>query len=101
MMKPNAITLAVLLVGLPAIGANAQVTLDVSKITCKQYRSYEIVNPNDIALWLSGYYNGMKRNTVIKPQTFKQNVSQVNDFCVTNPNMPLMQAVEKVLGENK
>ena len=35
--------------------AQAQVTIDVSKITYKQFRSYAITDPNNIALWLSGY----------------------------------------------
>ena len=35
--------------------ARAQVTLDISKITCDQYTGYKITNTQNIAIWLSGY----------------------------------------------
>jgi hypothetical protein len=31
--------------------AQAQVTLDVSKITCEQYNAYKVTNPQNIAIW--------------------------------------------------
>ena len=36
--------------------ARAQVMVDVSKITCDQFVTYKIVNPEYLAIWLSGYY---------------------------------------------
>ncbi len=45
--------------------AHAQVTIDVSKITCEQYILYSVADPKDIAMWLSGYYNAKRNNTVI------------------------------------
>jgi acid stress chaperone HdeB len=77
--------------------AQAQVTIDVSKITCKQFRSYEVTDPNNIALWLSGYYNGKRNNTVIKVDTFKDNLEKVKDYCITHPSVTVMQAVETLL----
>ena len=43
--------------------AHAQVMLDLSKVTCDQWAGYKITNPQNIALWLSGYYNGKRGNT--------------------------------------
>ena len=37
--------------------AQAQVIVNVSKITCDQYVHAKITTPNLIAAWLSGYYN--------------------------------------------
>ena len=78
--------------------AHAQVTLDLSKITCDQWSGYKITNPQNIALWLSGYYNGKRGNTVIDTQGLAAENQKLRDFCITNPQMPVMQAVEKVLG---
>jgi HdeA/HdeB family len=57
--------LALSFVAFAASPAGAQVTIDVSKITCEQYILYTVANPHDIAVWLSGYYNGKRNNTVI------------------------------------
>ena len=52
----------VLYVGVAALlsisAANAQVTIDVSKITCEQLVLYQITNSENIAVWLHGYYSG-------------------------------------------
>ena len=55
--------LVLALVAVPA--AQAQVTIDMSKVTCEQYLGYKIINPNDIAMWLSGYYSAHRDNTII------------------------------------
>ena len=81
--------------------AQAQVTIDVSKITCQQFRGYAITDPNNIALWLSGYYNGQRNNTIIKVETFKENLEKVKDYCITHPSVTVMQAVEALLGARK
>ena len=81
--------------------ATAQVTIDVSKITCQQFRSYTITSPNNIALWLSGYYNGRRNNTVINVETFKENLEKVKDYCITHPTVTVMESVEALLGIEK
>ena len=82
-------------------GAQAQVTIDVSKITCEQFRGYSITDPNNIALWLSGYYNGKRGNTVVSVQHFKEVLGQVKDYCITNPKITVMQAGEAILSKSK
>jgi len=81
--------------------AHAQVMLDLSKVTCDQWAGYKITNPQNIALWLSGYHNGKRGNTIIDTQGLAAETQKVRDFCITNPQMPVMQAVEKVIGGGK
>ena len=81
--------------------AQAQVSLDLAKVTCDQWAGYKITNPQNIALWLSGFYNGKRGNTVIDTQGLAAENQKLRDFCITNPQMPVMQAVEKVLGGTK
>ena len=79
----------------------AQVTIDVSQITCAQFRRDEITDLTNIAAWLAGYYNGQQRNTVVNVQSFKDDLERVKDYCLPNPTVTVMQAVEAVLGKAK
>ena len=101
MMKLKINILSPILFCLIISAAQAQVVVDVSKITCEQFRGYAITDPNNIALWLSGYYNGQRNNTIIKVESFKENLEKVKDYCITNPKVTVMQAVSAVLGNGK
>ena len=79
----------------------AQVTLDMSKVTCDQWAGYKITNPQNIAFWLSGYHNGERRNTVLDTQALSAQTQRLRDFCLTNPQLPVMQAIEKLLAADK
>jgi hypothetical protein len=90
--------LAVLLaIGGVLQNAHAQVTLDISKITCDQWAGYKITNPQNIALWLSGYYNGKRGDTQLDTQKLAADTQKLRDFCITNPQVPVMNAIEKVI----
>ena len=99
MMKTKTNILSSIFLCLIISTAQAQVTIDVSKITCKQFRSYAITDPNNIALWLSGYYNGQRNNTIIKVDTFKEKLEKVKDYCITHPSATVMQSVEALFGK--
>jgi acid stress chaperone HdeB len=77
--------------------AGAQMTIDVSKITCEQYIRYTVANPHDIAVWLSGYYNSKRNNTVINTQELREQALRVLAYCDGNQRSTVMDAVEKVL----
>jgi hypothetical protein len=93
----------VFVLGALALGASlparAQVTLDVSKITCWQFVTYKVTNPQFIAIWMSGYHHGKRGETVIDTQALVANATKMQDYCTKNPDVPFMQAVEIVLGE--
>src|SRR3954451_12634235 len=93
--------LALILVAAAVSPVHAQVTLDLSKVTCDQWSGYKITNPQNIALWLSGYYNGKRGNTILDTQALTADVQKVRDFCIVNPKTPVMEAVEKVLVSGK
>ena len=83
-------------VGMANTQAHGQVTIDVSKITCQQFRSYSITDPNNIAIWLSGYYNGQRNNAIMNVSSLKQNLERLKDYCITSPTATVMQAVETI-----
>jgi acid stress chaperone HdeB len=78
--------------------APAQVTIDVAQITCRQFLLDKVAPTKSIALWLAGYYNGKRNNTVIDPNQMERNVDKVEDYCRLNLDITVMQAVEATLG---
>jgi acid stress chaperone HdeB len=89
------------LVAFAILPARAQVTVDVAKITCEQYVLFTVADPHDIAMWLSGYFNAKKNNTLLDTQQFREHAKQVMDYCQLNLKTPVMEAAEKVLGIRK
>jgi acid stress chaperone HdeB len=81
--------------------AQAQVTIDVTKVNCDQFVHHKISEPRLIAAWVSSYYNAKRNNRVIDLQTFEENLSKVTYFCSDEKNfkVPVMKAVEQVLGK--
>ena len=53
--------------------------------------------------WLSGYYNAKRNNRVIDLQALEENMSKVTNYCSDEKNfkVPVMKAVEQVLGGRK
>ena len=84
-----------------AAPVEAQMSLDISKITCDQFVHSKVGNPRTLAAWLSGFYNGKRNNQTVDPQQFETNLSKLTHFCYQEKNfrLPVMEAVEAVLGK--
>jgi len=96
-MTMSKLALAGLVLSLSVVpAARAQVTVDISKITCEQYILWKITDPDRIVFWLSGYYNGKRDNTVIDTRSFEEDVNKVREYCRANFKATVMQAVEKL-----
>jgi acid stress chaperone HdeB len=86
---------------LVASGAQAQTTIDVAKISCEQFVMLKVgVPPEDLAIWLSGYYHGKRSDTLIEVQKLKDDAQKVRSYCLYNKGT-LMEAVEKVLSAER
>lgn len=84
-----------------ATAAQAQVTVDVAKINCKQFLLDTVAPTKSVALWLSGYYNGKRGNTLIDVSALQKNADKVEDYCRMHLDMTVMDAVEGALGVSK
>ena len=96
-MKALFVISAIVLLGASSI-AKAQVTIDVSKITCDEFVKYKIAEPKQIAIWLSGYYHGTRRSTILDTQELLQIMNKVEQYCFTHPDTLVMKAVDGILG---
>src|SRR5258708_37117169 len=91
-----------LIFGLDALpAARAQVMLDELKITCDQFAGYKITTPQNVAIWLSGYYHGKRGTTVVDMQKLLADTKTMERYCIQNPQTLVMNAVETVLGVGK
>ena len=83
------------------IQAQGQVKLDVSKITCDEVLMGKPVPSKYTELWLAGYYNGKRNNTIIDPEAMTKNDQKVESYCDQHTDMTVMDAVKNVLGAGK
>jgi len=82
--------------------AQAQTTVDLAKITCRQFLLGHVGgSTRSVANWLSGYYNGKRGNTVIEVESMQKNVRDLERYCRKNHEMPVMDAAKNALGAEK
>ena len=78
--------------------AQAQVMLDLTKVTCDQFIKYKVADPKLIAVWLSGYFHGKRGDTMVDTQRLNADADAVEKYCFKSPEAPLMPSVEAVIG---
>ena len=98
MTKFTLIVAAMLSVSSVSARAEEKMTVDMSKLTCSQLTKLGFQDFAGVTMWLSGYYNASKRNTVIDLDQFAQAAKTVKDFCQTSPRATVMSAAERALG---
>jgi acid stress chaperone HdeB len=91
--RPLLISASLVLVQVTAL--QAQVTVDVSKITCDQLLMEKPVPAKYVVLWLSGYYNGKRGNTIIEPEAMDKNEEKVDFYCNLHREVTVMDAEER------
>jgi hypothetical protein len=80
------------------MAANAQLTLDITKVTCRQYLTGGLIPTRSMTLWLSGYYHGKRRVTTVDIGSVEPNASKLEDYCGRHQDETVMKAIEAVFG---
>jgi acid stress chaperone HdeB len=101
MTKSLFVASGLIFIPVAVLTAQAQVTLDVSKITCDQFVGYKVTNPQNIAIWLNGYYSGKRGSTIVDTQGLAGNARELQNYCIRNPQVPVMQAVDTLFGTSR
>jgi len=81
--------------------ANAQVAIDVTKINCQQFATYKVAHPDRLAIWLDGYFHGKRGDLSVDTQELDASTDKLKQYCLKNPEVLLMQAVEALFGADK
>ena len=100
-MKPSFILLALLISVFGISVAQAQETVDIAKITCGQFLTGQVTDSQTLSIWLSGYYNGTRHNAVVDVSAFQKHSTDLMDYCISHPDMNLMEAITNALGAKK
>jgi acid stress chaperone HdeB len=89
------IATALLFVG-PAWPARAQVVVEMSRVTCRQFIDYPFEAQEEIGAWMSGYFNAAHHRKILDITRYRANSERVIGYCKKHKNDTLMNAIEKV-----
>jgi len=78
----------------------AQGVTDMAKLTCAQLLEGS-ANAIESVVWLSGYYNGLHKNTKLDLNQFQKNADAVIAECKNDPKKTVMQIVNAMLSRKK
>jgi hypothetical protein len=92
------IVTAVLALG--GVTASQAETVDMSKFTCEQLLQ-GTADSIEYAIWLSGYYNGLRKNAKLDMDELKHNAEIVVGECKSNPKKTVMQTVNTLQSQKK
>jgi hypothetical protein len=78
-----------------AAPAKAQVTIEMSEITCKQFSEYDPDAKYFISNWMRGYFSAKKNLSVVESRYVKRNTEKILRYCKKMPKSALMDAIQK------
>jgi gamma-glutamylcysteine synthetase len=93
MKSARSLSLGLLLAIVASPAVRAQTTIDVAKITCEQSTLTKVADPDHIAIWLSGYYNGKQNKLTVDVEKLKDYAQKVRSYWHYNSGT-VMEAVE-------
>ena len=77
--------------------AQAQQTIDITKITCEKFLAGQVTDSRTLAIWLNGYINGQRGKTLIDPDTVRESV--LIDYCVGHSKTLALDAARSVVAD--
>jgi acid stress chaperone HdeB len=89
-------------VGLASIGlqaVQAQVTIDITKITCSEFLADQLTDSRTLAIWLNGYVNGARGKTLIDPLSAGHNA--LVRYCESHMDGLVLDGARNVFGADK
>jgi acid stress chaperone HdeB len=95
-MKARFVLIGIAVIAILPISAQADMTVDIAKITCHRafFIGKRVVSTHSIALWLSGYYSGRHRNTMVDLTTLEQKAKTIVGYCRAHRDETLAKAVQ-------
>ena len=91
----KAIAILIGLAGFSApVGAHAQVTLDMTKVTCADYLAMPSDMSRDFSAWMSGWFNQKAGYTFVDLEAFHRNTANVLKFCAAHPKDQLFGVLQ-------
>lgn len=81
--------------------ADAKGMIDVQKFTCAQLANTFQEDAEAMAMWYSGWYNGLAKKHFFNMPRAKEGLHEVIVHCKANQNKRVIQAIDFVLKQEK
>lgn len=94
-MNRNIFVVAMTLFAASLSPAKAQVVLDMSLITCKQWMESDAERRSLIGSWMSGYFSASKNLNMLDFRYLERNMKVVLSYCKKRRAETLMSAIQK------
>ncbi len=75
--------------------AQAQLTIDMSRITCAEYLAMPPAQSADFSAWMSGWFNQKNGYSFIDLNAYSRNVANVKSWCALNSNQTVMAGLQR------
>lgn len=75
--------------------AHAQLTVDMSRITCAQYLAMSPAESEDFSAWMSGWFNQKTGYVFVDLNAYARNVQNVKSWCASNPAETVMVGLQR------
>jgi Zn-dependent alcohol dehydrogenase len=89
--------LGLALVGLQAV--QAQVTIDIEKLTCYDFLADKLTDSRTLGIWLNGYVNGERGRKHIEPLSAGH--ADLVAYCQSHMDTLVLDAARNVFGADK
>ncbi|MET0710349.1 MAG: HdeA/HdeB family chaperone [Tardiphaga sp.] len=76
------------------VGAHAQASIDMSRVTCAQYLAMAPAQSADFSAWMSGWFNQKNGYVFVDLNAYARNVANVKAWCATNPAQTVMAGLQ-------
>ena len=80
--------------------ANAQLTIDMGKITCGQYLAMPPSQSDNFSAWMSGWFSYQSRKTFVDLLVHQKNIANVKAWCQYHPAESVMYGLQQAVGKN-
>jgi len=81
---------------LVATPAPAQVLLEMSQITCKEYEKLDAGDKGLVSAWIMGYFNASRNLNVVQERYVDRNLEKLNEYCHHHRESGILAAIEKI-----
>ena len=79
--------------------AQAQIMIDMSRITCSEYFALPPNQARMLAAWMSGWFNQKMGYVWVDLDAYTRNVANVRLWCETYPDQLVMNGLQRATGK--
>ena len=75
--------------------AHAQLTIDMSRVTCARYLAMSPAQSADFSAWMSGWFNQKNGYVFVDLNAYARNVANVKSWCALNSAQTVMAGLQQ------